>query len=72
MPYIKSLPNPENPADAFAVVLSLRQVADQLERSTVKEAIAQGWTWAQIAEALDITRQAAHKRHAVFINKKEK
>jgi hypothetical protein len=72
MTYIKSLPSPDNPADAFAAVSSLRVLAGQLERSTVKEAIAQGWTWAQIAEALDITRQAAHQRHAIFINNKEK
>jgi len=71
MTYIKSLPNPDKPADAFAAVSSLRVLADQLERSTVKEAIAQGWTWAQIAEALDITKQAAHKRHAQFINKEK-
>jgi FixJ family two-component response regulator len=72
MTYIKSLPNPDKPADAFAAVSSLRVLANQLERSTVKEAIVQGWTWAQIAEALDITRQAAHKRHAAFINSKGK
>ena len=72
MTYLKSLPNPEKPADAFAAVSSLRLLADQLERNAVKEAIAQGWTWAKIAAALDITKQAAHKRHAAFINHKEK
>ncbi|MBE0368423.1 helix-turn-helix domain-containing protein [Pseudoalteromonas sp. MMG013] len=68
---IKSLPNPNNPEEALAAVTSLRLLADQLERRAVEEAVAQGWTWAQIAQALDITRQAAHKRHAAFINKKE-
>ena len=72
MSYLKSLPQPENPEEAFAAVSSLRLLADQLERNTVKEAIGQGWTWAQIAEALDITRQAAHKRHAAFIKDMEK
>ncbi|MBQ4852807.1 helix-turn-helix domain-containing protein [Pseudoalteromonas sp. MMG012] len=68
---IKSLPNPNTPEEALAAVTSLRLLADQLERRAVEEAVAQGWTWAQIAQALDITRQAAHKRHAAFINKKE-
>lgn len=55
------------PEDAFAAVASMRRLADRLERKTVKEAIAKGWTWAKIAEALDITKQAAHKRHAKHI-----
>ncbi len=24
----------------------------------------QGWTWSQVAEALGVTRQAVHKKHA--------
>lgn len=71
MNYIKSLPSAHQPADAFAAVSSLRMVANKLERSAVKEALAQGWTWAQIAEALGVTRQAAHKRHAAFFKNKE-
>ncbi len=72
MPYTKSLPQPNKPEDAFAAVSSLRMVANKLERNTVREAVKQGWTWAQIAQALDITRQAAHKRHAAFIKNIEK
>ena len=71
MTTIKSLPQPENPEEAFAAVSSLRVIANKLERNAVKEAIKQGWTWAQIAQALDITRQAAHKRHAAFIKTME-
>jgi DNA-binding XRE family transcriptional regulator len=26
--------------------------------------VEQGWTWAQVAEALGVSRQAAHKKHA--------
>ena len=64
-----SPPNPNQPKDAFAAIASMRRLADKLERNTVKEAILQGWTWAQIAEALNITKQAAHKRHAAFIKR---
>ena len=30
----------------------------------LQRALADGWTWAQIAEALGVTRQAVHKKHA--------
>jgi biotin operon repressor len=30
----------------------------------VERAVDEGWTWQQIAQALGVTRQAAHKRHA--------
>jgi len=69
MTNINSIPPPEKPEEALAAVVALRLMADRLERQTVKKAIAQGWTWAQIAEALGVTRQAAHKRHAGSIAK---
>jgi hypothetical protein len=58
------VPPADDPATALAAVVALRRLADRLERAAVAEAIRQGWTWAQIAEALGVTRQAAHKRHA--------
>lgn len=58
------LPSPAEPAAAFASVLALRSAAAQLERSAVDHALAAGWTWAQIGQALDMTAQAAHKRLA--------
>lgn len=67
---IKSLPLPNNPEDALAAVVALRHMAEQLERKAVKEAIAQGWSWAQVADALGISKQAAHKRHAAQIRNK--
>lgn len=64
MSNIKSLPSPDNPEEALATVVALRHMAKQLERKAVKEAINQGWSWSQVAEALGISKQAAHKRHA--------
>jgi hypothetical protein len=58
------IPGPERPAEALAAVVALRRLADRLEAEAVDRALADGWTWARIAEALDITRQGAHKRHA--------
>lgn len=58
------IPTPDDPAEALAAVVSLRRMADRLEYAAVARALADGWTWQQIAEALGVTRQAAHKRHA--------
>lgn len=58
------IPSPSEPAEALAAVVALRRLAEQLERAAVAHAIQQGWTWAEVAEALGVTRQAAHKRHA--------
>ena len=64
MPDIPDAPPLDDPAAAIAAVIALRRLADRLEREAVDRAIGQRWTWAQIAQALGITRQAAHKRHA--------
>ena len=61
---VQSLPGPEDPEAALAAVISLRRLAGRLEIAAVVEAIVQGWTWAQVGEALGITAQAAHKKFA--------
>jgi transposase len=66
---IKSIPSPDTPEEALAAVVALRHMAEQLERKAVKEAIAQGWSWSQVAEALGVSKQAAHKRLAAYIQK---
>lgn len=58
------LPSPNDPEEALAAVVALRLAADRLERLAVARAIQQGWSWAQIAEVLGVSKQAAHKRHA--------
>lgn len=68
---IKSLPSPSNPEEALAASVALRHMAEQLERKAVREAIAQGWSWSQVAAALGISKQAAHKRHAAHIQMEE-
>jgi len=55
---------PDDPADALAAVGALRRLADRVEDAGVARAAAEGWSWAQIAEALGVTRQAVHKKHA--------
>lgn len=65
---IKTLPSPDDPADALAAVVALRHFADQLERRAVANALAQGWSWSQVAEALGVSKQAAHKRLAASLS----
>ncbi len=57
-------PQTGDPSAAFAAVIALRRLADRMEREAVDEATARGWTWQQMAQALGVSRQAAHKRHA--------
>lgn len=65
------LPSPDDPAEALAAVVALRLTADKLERKAIVRALDQGWTWAQIAEALGVSKQAAHKRHASLATRKK-
>jgi transcriptional regulator with GAF, ATPase, and Fis domain len=60
--------SPKDPADGLAAVVALRRLADRLEDATVERALREGWTWAQVAEALGVTRQAVHKKHAKRLN----
>lgn len=63
-----TLPNAEEPADALAAVVALRRIADNLELRAVANALRDGWTWARIAEALGVSKQAAHKRLAPLVS----
>jgi hypothetical protein len=65
----KSLPSADDPAEALAAVVALRLMADKLERRAVKAALEQAWSWSQIAEALGVSKQAAHKRLAASFSK---
>lgn len=64
MEQLAKVPQPDDPAAALAAVVALRRLATQLERAAVVQAIADGWTWAQVGQALGVTPQAAHKKHA--------
>jgi hypothetical protein len=53
-----------SPADGLAAVVALRRLADELEDAEVERAMRAGWGWPAVAEALGVTRQAVHKKHA--------
>jgi hypothetical protein len=52
-----------DPRVGLQAVVGLRKLADRLERSQVHRARELGWSWAQIAQQLGVTRQAAYKKH---------
>jgi hypothetical protein len=54
----------EGPAAGLASAVALRRLADQMEDAEVERAMRSGWSWSQVAEALGVTRQAVHKKHA--------
>jgi len=61
---VKTRPDPIGAtADDLAAVVALRELADRLEDAAVERAIAEGWSWVQVALALGVTRQAVHKKH---------
>jgi hypothetical protein len=45
-------------------VAARRETADVLDDHYVDRARAAGWTWAEIAAVLEVSPEAAHKRHA--------
>ena len=53
----------EDPGDGLRAVVALRVLADRLEAREVQRALAAGWTYADVADALGVTRQAVHKKH---------
>ncbi len=53
-----------DPARGLVAVRALRALADRLEEVQVRNARAQGWSWQAIADVLQISRQAAHQKHA--------
>jgi DNA-binding NarL/FixJ family response regulator len=55
----------DDPDVGLRAIRSLRDLADRLETLQVRNARARGWSWQQIADALGVSRQAVHKKHAV-------
>ena len=53
-----------NPEIGLRAVWALAVLLEQLERVQVDNARESGWTWQQIADALHVSRQAVHQKHA--------
>lgn len=52
-----------DPQVGLAGVAALRRLVDHLERVQVTRARELGWSWAEIAKGLGVSRQAAFKKH---------
>ncbi len=46
------------------MVVALRRTLEALEAAQVEDAFVAGWSWAQIAEVLGVSKQAVHTKHA--------
>ena len=53
-----------DPKVGLHAALALRRLADALERLQVENARRSGWSWQDIAAALEVSKQAVHKRYA--------
>jgi hypothetical protein len=60
----RSAMNPGAPIQGLAAIVALRRELEELEARHVADAIGEGRSWSQVAGALGISKQAAHKRHA--------
>jgi DNA-directed RNA polymerase specialized sigma24 family protein len=52
-----------DPRTGLRAVRALRRLVEHLEETQVVRARDQGWSWAEIAEVLGVSRQAVHKKH---------
>jgi hypothetical protein len=61
-----------DPAVGLRAVTALRRLVEQLEDLQVDSARNQGWSWADIAGALGVSKQAVHKKHSGHTRHDEK
>ena len=61
---------PQDPREGLEAVVALRRLLEALEAAQVENAFIAGWSWAQIAEVLGVSKQAVHKKHARRIKDK--
>jgi hypothetical protein len=55
---------PGNPREGLDAVVALRRTLEALEAAQVENAFVAGWSWAQIAEVVGVSKQAVNKKHA--------
>lgn len=53
-----------DPAEGLRAARALRELAERLEALQVGNARSHGWSWAEIAFFLGVSKQAVHKKHA--------
>jgi len=53
-----------DPTVGLRAVAALGRLLEQLEALQVDNARARGWSWQDIAEALNVTKQTVHRKHS--------
>jgi hypothetical protein len=53
-----------DPRVGLRAVVALRRLLEGLEHLQGANARRKGWSWQEIADALEVTRQGVHKKHA--------
>jgi hypothetical protein len=53
-----------DPKVGLRAVVALRRLLEGLEHLQVQNARRKGWSWQEIADALEVTRQGVHTKHA--------
>ena len=53
----------KDPEVGLAAVAALRRLLTDVERLQVDNARSIGWSWAEIARVLGVTRQSVHEKH---------
>jgi ribosome-binding protein aMBF1 (putative translation factor) len=61
---IASQASSRDPGVGLRAVAALRRLVQQLETLQVTNARDLGWSWQEIAEELNVSKQAVHKKHA--------
>jgi hypothetical protein len=57
----------DDPATRLQALSALRSELDSLEAELAAQALRAGMSWREIGEALGVTKQAAHRRHALAV-----
>lgn len=52
-----------DPGEGLRAVLALRRLLERLESIQVANARKRGWSWQAIADSLEVSKQAVHKKH---------
>lgn len=52
-----------DPAETLPAVARLRRLLEQLEAEHVAAARRAGWSWAEIAAGLGVTKQTVHRKY---------
>src|SRR2546423_2638671 len=59
-----------DPADGLAAIRELRVHLARLEATHVENGLRAGWRWSDVAAALDLSKQAAHRRYAIAMRER--